>query len=67
MTGSDSDRDIEPDTEPGSEADLAIQRALEGANLRAGDSLGPSTAVVIDGWEPSAAEAGDAAVGFDGD
>lgn len=53
--------------EPGSEADLAIQRALEGANLRAGDSLGTSTASVAEEGEPSAAEAGDAAAGFDGD
>jgi hypothetical protein len=52
---------------PGSELHLAIQRALETANLRAGDSLGTSTAAVVEDFEPSAAEAGDAAAGFDGD
>lgn len=52
--------------EPGSDADLAIERALEAANLRAGDSLGTSTAVVAEP-EPSAAEAGDIGAGFDGD
>lgn len=53
--------------EPGSEADLAIQRALDAANLRAGDGLATSTATVVEDWEPSAAEAGDASAGFDGD
>ena len=57
----------DPGIEPGSDADLAIQRALEAANLRAGDSLGTSTAAVVEDWEPSAVEAGDAAAGFDGD
>ena len=49
--------------EPGSETDLAIERALEGANLRAGDAT--TTAAVVEDWEPSSAEAGDA--GADGD
>ena len=49
--------------EPGSDTDLAIERALEAANLRAGDAT--TTAVVVEDWEPSAAEAGDA--GADGD
>jgi hypothetical protein len=53
--------------EPGSETDLALQRALDAANLRAGDSVSASTATVVDDWEPSAAEAGDTAAGFDGD
>jgi hypothetical protein len=50
-----------------SETDLAIERALEAANLRAGDSLGSSTASVFEEWEPSAAEAGDIGAGIDGD
>lgn len=49
--------------ELGSDTDLAIERALEAANLRAGDAT--TTAVVVENWEPSAAEAGDA--GADGD
>lgn len=49
--------------EPGSETDFAIERALAGANLRAGDAT--TTAVVVEDWEPSSAEAGDA--GADGD
>ena len=49
--------------EPGSDTDLAIERALEAANLRAGDAT--TTAVVVEDWEPSAAEAGD--TGADGD
>ena len=53
--------------EPGSETDLAIQRALEAANLRAGDSLGATTASVVDGREPTAAEAGDLDGAGDGD
>lgn len=57
----------ERESESASETDLAIERALEAANLRAGDSLGTSTASVSEEWEPSAAEAGDIAVGIDGD
>jgi hypothetical protein len=57
----------DPGIEPGSDLDLAIQHALEGAKLRAGDSLGTSTASVVEDWEPSAVEAGDATAGFDGD
>lgn len=53
------------DIEPGSETDLAIQRALDGANLRAGDSLGGNTSSAVEDWEPSAAEVGD--LGADGD
>lgn len=49
--------------ESGSDTDLAIERALEAANLRAGDAT--TTAVVVEDWEPSAVEAGD--VGADGD
>jgi hypothetical protein len=55
------------DSGSASESDFAIERALEAANLRAGDSLGNSTASVSEEWEPSAAEAGDIAVGIDGD
>ncbi|GAA1830172.1 hypothetical protein [Agromyces salentinus] len=57
-----SDRD-----ELGSDADLAIERALEAANLRAGGSPATSTAEVAEDREPSAAEAGDIAGGVDGD
>lgn len=57
------DREIES----ASETDLAIERALEAMNLRAGDSLGSTTAFVSEEWEPSAAEAGDVAAGIDGD
>ncbi|MHA6669053.1 hypothetical protein ACX3O0_09305 [Homoserinimonas sp. A447] len=53
--------------EPGSDLDLAIERALEAANLRAGDSLGISTATIVDDWEPTAAETGDIGAGLDGD
>lgn len=52
----------DPVIEPGSDTDLAIERALEAANLRAGDA---TTTVVVGDWEPSAVEAGD--VGADGD
>ena len=55
------------ESESASETDLAIERALEAANLRAGDSLGSSTASVSEEWEPSAVEAGDIAAGIDGD
>ena len=51
--------------ERGSETDLAIERALEAANLRPGDAT--TTALVVEDWEPTAAEAGDAAAGADGD
>lgn len=49
-----------------SETGLAIDRALEAANLRAGDSLGSTTAFASEEWEPSAAESGEVA-GIDGD
>ena len=57
------DRDIRPE----SELDLAIERALEAANLRAGGSEGATAAVSLEDWEPSAAEAGDAVGAVDGD
>jgi len=57
----------EQNVDPGSETDLAIERALEAASLRAGDSLGGTSAAVIEGWEPSAAEAGDIGDSADGD
>jgi hypothetical protein len=52
--------------DPGSETDLAIQRALEAANLRAGDCLSTSANTVED-WQPSAAETGDLAGASDSD
>lgn len=53
--------------EPGSPEFLAIERALEAAELRAGDALG-SSASIESVAEPSAAELGDVAGGaFDGD
>lgn len=52
------------DVEPGSAMDLAIERALEAAELRAGDALGTSTFAALS--EPTAAELGDAG-SFDGD
>ncbi|QEV99421.1 hypothetical protein F6J84_04385 [Microbacterium caowuchunii] len=53
---------------PGSETDLALQRALDAANLRAGDATGTPTAYVAHDPEPSAVEAGDAGgAGGDGD
>ena len=52
---------------PGSEAELAIERALEAANLRAGGATATTTsAAAIAEVEPSAAEAGDVA-DFDAD
>lgn len=57
----------DPFVRPGSEVDLAIQRALDAAELRAGDSLGGTTASTVDDLEPSAAEAGDVGGVFDGD
>lgn len=53
------------DVEPGSPMDLAIERALEAAELRAGDALGTSTFAAVS--EPTAAELGDVAGSFDGD
>lgn len=57
---------LDREIESASETDLAIERALEGANLRAGDSLGATIASVSKEWEPSAVEAGDAPA-LDGD
>jgi hypothetical protein len=57
-----------PVIEPGSDTDLAIQRALEAANLRATDDVSTSTnAVVMEDRQFSAAEAGDLAGALDGD
>lgn len=57
-----------PVIEPGSETDLAIQRALEAANLRAADGVSTSTnAVVMEDGQFFAAEAGDLAGALDGD
>lgn len=51
-----------------SEVDLALQRALEGANLRAGDSLGAWTPTVVHEPDPSAVDLGDVnGAGGDGD
>ncbi|QTX04779.1 hypothetical protein [Agromyces archimandritae] len=49
------------------EVDLTIQRALEAAQLRAGDALGGTSAVILEDCEPSAVEAGDADGSGDGD
>jgi hypothetical protein len=54
-----------PDVVPGSPMDLAIDRALEAAELRAGDALATTTECFV--AEPSAAEAGDIGGAFDGD
>lgn len=51
--------------EPGSALDVALQRALEAAELRAGDALGTSSFAAVS--EPTAAELGDVASSFDGD
>jgi len=53
--------------EPGSDIDLAIEQALRGANLRPGDAADTSTAFLLHGHQPSAAEAGVAAGDADGD
>ncbi|WP_430645046.1 hypothetical protein [Agromyces sp. GXS1127] len=53
--------------DPGSEVDVAIERALEAASLRAGDALGGTSATAVHESEPSAAEAGDAGAGADAD
>jgi len=53
------------DVEPGSPVDVAIERALEAAELRAGDALGTSTFAAVS--EPTAAELGDVAGSFDAD
>ncbi|WP_309127462.1 hypothetical protein [Microbacterium sp.] len=52
--------------EPGSGVDLAIERALEAANLRAGDAPA-AAAVIVEVRHPSAAEAGDFDAAADGD
>lgn len=56
--------------EPASDLDRAIERALEAANLRAGDATS-TAAVVVEDREPSSAEAGAGAgagtAGGDGD
>lgn len=53
------------DVEPGSPMDLAIERALEAAELRAGDALATSSLAAAS--EPTAAEQGDVAGSFDAD
>jgi len=50
-----------------SDSDVAIERALEAANLRAGGSLGTSTGAVLEDREPSAIEVGDVSAAVDGD
>jgi hypothetical protein len=55
------------DIRPGSELDLAIERALEAANLRAGGADSASAALSVEDWEPSAVEAGVEAGAVDGD
>lgn len=55
-----------PDVVPGSPMDLAIERALEAAELRAGDALATTSVSLIE-VEASAAEVGDVGGGFDGD
>lgn len=54
-------------TEPASDLDLAIERALETAGLRAGDALGGTVATSQPIGEPTAAEAGVVASLDDGD
>lgn len=60
-------RDDEHPIEPGSDIDLAIERALAAANLRAGDATSTAVSVVGVDHDLSAAEAGDAGGGADGD
>lgn len=61
------DRDIQPGSELDPTIDRAIERALEGANLRAGGSEDSSMAVSLEEWEPSAVEAGGAIGAVDAD
>ena len=49
------------------ETDLALERALEAAQLRAGDAVSGSSVMVVGPWDPSAVEAGDVSAGADGD
>lgn len=53
--------------ERGSEMDLALERALAAANLRAGDGVSTSLAHVGDQAEPSAVDTGDTGAASDGD
>ncbi|WP_157536088.1 hypothetical protein [Microbacterium sp. Root166] len=53
--------------EPGSEIDLALQRALDAASLRAGDAVSGASVAVVGEAEPSPVELGDSAGGADGD
>lgn len=55
--------DTERNVDPGSEIDLAIERALEGANLRPGDAPSTATAYIVEDRELSAAEAGGGSAG----
>ena len=50
-----------------SEVESAIERALEAASLRAGDSLGGTPTAIVEDREPSAVETGDLGDGADGD
>lgn len=52
---------------PEDELGAAIERALDGASLRAGDSLGGSTGIVVIDVDPSAVEIGDVDAGLDSD
>lgn len=61
MISSDSEQ-----TRSGSEIDAAIERALEGADLRPGDAA-TTTAFVAEDQEPSAVEGGDGVGAGDGD
>ncbi|WP_261164522.1 hypothetical protein [Microbacterium sp. Marseille-Q6965] len=47
--------------EPGSPIDLAIERALREAHLRAGGTTETVTAAVVEDREPSAIDSGDGA------
>jgi hypothetical protein len=58
---------IDRETDLGNDAELAIQRALEAADLRAGDSANGSSLAVVGDREFSAAEVGDATPGSDAD
>ena len=59
--------DAQGPIESGSEIDLALQRALEGASLRAGDAVGGMSVAVVGEPELSPVESGDTAGGADGD
>jgi hypothetical protein len=58
---------IDRETDLGNNAEFAIQRALEAAGLRAGDTAGGSSVAMVGDREFGAAEAGDATPGNDAD